>query len=102
MAKTLWYFNKNFFKSYTVKEVEVIKETDKQYIVQEGGWRRTVRKSCMENFNDRFYLTKEECDKGVIAYAKLEIYSAKNKIRYLEEKIGELKTYLKESYNVTI
>ena len=103
MQEKLWYFSGyDSSTGYPIKEALVIKETEKQYITDDRGWKRTINKSTMENGSSKFYTTKEACEQGLISYMKKEIEWAKDKIRYANETISKRKSILKERFNIEV
>lgn len=101
MQQSLWYFSTWAYREYEIKEAVVIKETEKQYVVQ-AEWKQTIRKDTMTSSDCMFFLTKEEAEQGLIKYLKDVIASCKRRIENELKTITKHKKMLKERFNIEV
>ena len=100
--KKLYTFKKWFwcFKSTDIFEVDIIKETERQYIVDNKGWKMRVNKSDMKNGDYDFYETFELAKNGYINYLKDRIDIEKRTIISSQKSLDEYKKFLKERFDI--
>lgn len=93
--KTLFAFS--ILEEMEIKELEIVKETPKQYVVKNyygGNSCDFVHKSRMENGYRKYFETKDQAIQGLKDYCNKAIGWAENEIKRQNEHIANYKKIL--------
>ena len=88
----LYGFNTSVYRGLTIFSLNVIKETEKTYVVQHGWGKTTIRKETMSNIDDKYFTSEEEAKKGLCAYCEEMVEYNERRIKNIQ---SENKTYQK-------